>query len=100
MGVEKRGHPRYRLTREVRARELSLLGSPKIRTGWLRGRIQNISRGGLCLLTHQGMKVSRLCLCEIRFPKIPVSIPTLLQVRWTQKSAKGASYRAGLQFLL
>ncbi len=99
-GQEKRGHPRYPLTGEVRGRELSRLGAPKARKRLIRGPIQNISSGGLCLLTDQVIKVSSLIRCELLFSQIPAPIPTLLQVRWAQKARKGTGCTAGLQFLL
>jgi hypothetical protein len=47
--------------------------------------------------------MARSCLvrCEIGVPELPVSIPTLMQVRWTRKqSLQADTYLTGLQFLL
>ena len=99
-GRERRHHPRSMLTCDLRGRELSPLVFPKARKRVIQGRIQNISGGGLSLLTNRLMTVSNLLQCEIIFPKTPAAIPTLTQVRWIQKNAKGFRYRVGLQFLL
>ena len=97
---ERRDSPRYLQSCELRGKRVSLLGSPIENRGEFRGRIQNISRGGFCLLTDQLMVVSCLIRCEVFFPEIPIAIPTLMQVRWTQKNSKQHRYLIGLQFLL
>ena len=97
---ERRRHPRYPLAGELRARELPLLGSPKGHKGVIRGRVQNVSSGGFCVLTDHAMKVSDLVRCEVRLFKFPVQIPVVLQVRWIHKSSDGERYKVGLQFFL
>ena len=96
----KRRHPRYGLTSKVRGREITLLGTSQRSKAVVRGQIQNISAGGLCLETAQRIRVSSLVRCEIPLPRIPVAIPTLMQVRWAHRNATGHTYRVGLQFLL
>ena len=97
---ERRHDARYPLTLELRAAELSHLGVPKKRKGAIRGRIEDISSGGLCLLTDRLIKVSSLVRAETLFSDIPVGIPTLLRVQWTQKNARKQRYRIGLRFLI
>ena len=97
-GRERRRHPRYRVSGELRARELPLLGSPKGHKGVIRGRVQNISTGGFCVLTDQAMKVSNLVRCEVRLLKIPVAIPVVLQVRWIHRNSEEYAYKVGMQF--
>jgi hypothetical protein len=47
------------------------------------------------------MAQSCLVRCEIAVSEIPVSIPTLMQVRWTRKqSLQADTYVTGLQFVL
>ncbi len=99
-GRERRHHPRHGLSANLRGRQLAPLGSPKARKSVIQGRIENTGATGLCLLTNDAMKVSYLLQCEIIFPKTPAAIPTLTQVRWIQKNAKGFRYRVALQFLL
>jgi PilZ domain len=63
--------------------------------------VQNVSKGGLCLVSPQPMARSCLVRCEISVSEIPVSIPTLMQVRWTRKKGRQSdTYFIGLQFLL
>jgi len=66
----------------------------------IQGRIQNVSQGGLCVLSTQPLAVSTFVVCEIAMPDIPVSIPALMQVRWTVKRGKEAyHYIHGLRFV-
>jgi hypothetical protein len=65
------------------------------------GRVQNVSKGGICLLSHQPIPHSALLRCEVVVAEVPVGIPTLMQVRWTRKqNLQTESYLSGLQFLL
>ncbi len=66
----------------------------------IRGQIENIGRGGIGVLTERVIPISSLVRCEIDLSRIHVAIPTLMQVRWTKKSASGGRHRIGLQFLL
>jgi PilZ domain len=64
------------------------------------GRIQNVSQGGLCFLSTQPLAVSAFVVCAIAMADIPVSIPALMQVRWTVKRGKEAHhYIHGLRFV-
>ena len=100
MGNEKRHHPRYPIRGKVRGQVFSPLEAPGARTDAIRGRIQNMSAGGLCLLTDRLIEVSDPVRSELLFPQIQVPVPTLLQVRWTHKTPHGQNYLAGLQFLI
>ncbi len=55
--------------------------------------MENTSAGRLCLSNNKALKVSYLIQCEIRIAETPAAIPTLAQVRWIQKNAKGFRYR-------
>jgi hypothetical protein len=96
---DHRQYPRYPELVTVRARELQplksgiSLGKPVV------GRVQNVSQGGLCLMSRQPLVRSSVIRCDIGVSEIPVGIPTLMQVRWTQK-LQSDSYVTGLQFLL
>lgn len=64
------------------------------------GRIQNMSKGGICFLSQQPISKTSLLLCEIGVGDVPVAIPSLLQVRWTRKqNLEAESYLSGLKFL-
>jgi len=97
--LERRQFTRYPHMLDVNARELTRLPDPGPgRT--VRGRIQNLSRGGLCILSEEPIATASLVLCEIVLPEMPVSIPALLNVRWSEKREIARdSYLCGLQFV-
>jgi hypothetical protein len=64
------------------------------------GRIENISQGGVAVVSSVSMPISSLVRCEIRGPDVGIAIPTLLQVRWSRKRASGTEYEVGLRFVL
>ena len=99
---EKRHHRRHlvRLPYRVTATQLSPLGLAGETKRPLRGRIQDISAGGLSVQTSQSVKTPQFVRCEIALSDVPVAIPTLMRVRWYQKDPAGVRHRAGLQFLL
>ena len=67
----------------------------------IRGRIENISQGGICLLSSQRIPASSLVRCEIEVSMTRAAIPTLMHVRWAERtSAARGRYKMGLQFLL
>jgi c-di-GMP-binding flagellar brake protein YcgR len=65
----------------------------------IEGTIHDIGDGGLSILIPQAVPVSDPVRCEIRLPDLPVSIPTLAQVRWVEAQSIGST-RVGLQFLI
>jgi hypothetical protein len=98
---DRRQYPRFPQLLELQAREVQPLGSEVEREKSVVGRVQNVSKGGLCLVSPRPMARSCLVRCEIRVSEIPVSIPTLMQVRWTRRKSRQAdTYLIGLQFLL
>lgn len=64
------------------------------------GRIQNLSEGGVCLMSSQPLPVSTFVCCEIAVPDMPVSIPALMQVRWSAKRGKDGHHMNGLRFIV
>ena len=65
------------------------------------GRIHNLSNGGVCILSSSALPVATFVRCDFPVPDAPVSIPTLMQVRWTAKSGhKSPNYISGLQFVV
>jgi hypothetical protein len=98
---DRRQHPRFPQLLELQAREVQTVGSRSEIEKAVIGRVQNVSRGGICLVSPQPMAQSCLVRCEIGVSEIPVSIPTLMQVRWTRKqSLQADTYVTGLQFVL
>jgi len=97
---ERRQHHRYSVKAELTVRILSSLFSSVVDEQPLEGTLHDISDGGLSILIPQAVPVSNPIRCEIRLPDLPVSIPTLAQVRWVENSPSSAGTRIGLQFLL
>jgi hypothetical protein len=84
---------------ELRASKLVPLGHPNSESdSAIRGRIQNISRGGICIVSKHMIMEPALIRCEIAVSGTGAAIPTLMQVRWTERSTDG--YKIGLQFVL
>lgn len=64
------------------------------------GRIQNVSEGGICLMTSTPLPVASFICCRIAMFEVPSAIPTLLQVRWTANSGgKNPRYLSGFRFV-
>ena len=96
---ERRHQQRFPSSIEVRAKELTSLGLPRGEPGAvIRGRVQNISGGGVCLLSKRSITEPSLVRCEIAVSGAGAMIPTLMHVRWTQRLTNG--YKIGLQFVL
>jgi len=97
---DRRQHTRFPHVLEVQARTL-----PPVQAGYpaskeVPGRIQNVSEGGVCIVSALPLPVATFVCCEIAMPDVPVSTPTLMQVRWTAKQGnKAAHYVNGLRFV-
>jgi hypothetical protein len=83
---EARQHPRYAVHCKASAQELSDIGTPS-EEDEIQGEVHNISRGGFCITLKRACRVSSVLKCDISFPGVPVSIPTLAQVRWSHKGS-------------
>jgi c-di-GMP-binding flagellar brake protein YcgR len=101
-GSEKRQYRRFEVDAEISIGAFPELNSAQGAEQALQARILDISEGGLCLLTKIPLKVSSPVRCNIplSFTEVPISVPSLLQVRWTYKGPESHEYRSGLQFLL
>jgi hypothetical protein len=101
---EKRRDPRVPVAWELRGKSLRPLdpaSRAELKAGVdLRGRIADISAGGLCLLTDDDADGTGPVRCEIVVPELGVGIPTLVQVRWTHRDTVNRTNRVGLQFLV
>ena len=66
------------------------------------GRVQNISEGGISLLSELALEPSSFVRCNILTPDVPVAIPTLMQIRWSvvrRDGGKEQTHLIGLQFV-
>jgi hypothetical protein len=98
---ERRQHERFPQVIAVHARSLlsgQMAGAlPKE----FDGRIHNLSNGGVCILSSCPLQAAMFVCCNFPVFDAPVSIPTLMQVRWTAKRGhKSPSYISGLQFVV
>jgi len=97
---DRRQYPRFPQLLELQAREMQSFGSGLNTGKAVVGRVQNVSRGGVCLITPQSMERFCLVRCEIGVSEIPASIPTLMRVCWTRRqNLQVETYVTGLQFL-
>ena len=65
----------------------------------MRRLIQNLSRGGLCLLSESPLQKSSVLRCEIIPDSLPLGIPTIMEVRWMAFDPASPGTRVGLRFL-
>ena len=98
---EHRDHPRFLCDLELRGNKLAAVGvlQENGRTP-IRGRIENISEGGLCVLSKRAIPVAAVVRCEIGVSGTKATIPTLTRVRWTHKIPENGGYKIGLEVLL
>jgi PilZ domain len=97
---DRRRHPRFPQVLDIKAQDVLPLKAKEDHRAPVLGRVQNMSKGGICFLSQQPISKSSLLLCEIGVGDFPVAIPSLLQVRWTRKQNLDAeSYLSGLKFL-
>src|SRR6266853_1492973 len=98
--MEQRKEPRYSLTCEVEAIP-SVSGDARKISRAVQGRVINISAGGAYLLSERPLERLSVLTCRFHFPGVPVSVPILVQVRWTELLDPGnGAFRVGLKFLL
>lgn len=84
----------------MRARSMPPVQATHAAPKEIKGRLQNLSQGGICVMSSQPFPVSNFVFCEIALPDIPVSIPALMQVRWNSKHGRDANhYISGLRFI-
>jgi hypothetical protein len=97
---DRRTHPRFPQILEIQAHEVLPLKSDEKAKPPVLGRVQNMSKGGVCFLSQHPVTNASLLRCEIGMSDAPLSVPTLALVRWTKKqNLESNSYLSGLQFL-
>jgi hypothetical protein len=100
-GQERRHHERFPQLLEVHARSLLSAQTKGAVPKEIDGRIHNLSNGGVCILSSSPLQADTFVCCDVPVPDLPVSIPTLMQVRWTVKRGqKPPTYVSGLQFVV
>lgn len=98
---ERRQHERFPQVLDVYARCLlsgMATGEPQKE---FHGRIQNLSNGGACILSSCALQPAAFVCCNFQVCDTPVSVPALMQVRWTVKRGqKSPNYISGFQFVV
>jgi len=98
---DRRRFKRFPQSVEVILRPLPQLGHSETKAKPIPGRLQNMSQGGICLLTSRAIKKSAVVRCEIALNDAPIKLPTLMHVCWTKKQVlQEESYLSGLEFLI
>lgn len=99
-GRERRSERRYAVDWKLKGKGISFLGFPQGHGEVVRGRVQNITRHGVCLLTDRPIEKSSVLQCDIFPSGLHTGIPTVMEVRWMQPDSDGAGMRVGLRFLI
>ena len=60
---------------------------------------RNASASGMCLSTETPLAYASVVRCDVSVVHIPVSVPTMAQVRWVKRCNSG-EYRSGVAYIL
>jgi len=99
-GQPKRLYARFPFATELQASRLSPADKPRPSAKLLHAKTENISSGGLCIRTNRPLGSTGLVRCELRLPGVPVRVPLLAKVCWSEKRSGTNQYRIGLQFVV
>ncbi len=99
---ERRQHERFPQVFDVHTRCLLSVQSKSEPPQEFDGRIQNLSNGGACILSSIPLEPEAFVCCSLPVVDDQVSVPLLMQVRWTVKRGgrKAPNYLSGFQFVL
>ncbi len=98
---ERRQHERFPQVFNIHARCLSSGVTTSDAPKEFDGRIQNLSNGGACILSECPLQPGVFACCTFPVCDAPVSVPALMQVRWTVKRGqKSPIYLSGFQFIV
>ena len=88
---KERVHPRYSTSGRFRGSQLPLHPSNR-KSQAFEGRVKDISDGGFCVIATRAAQRSALLQGRLLFPRMPMQIPTLVQVRWIEHSPSNRHY--------
>jgi hypothetical protein len=97
---EKRKARRFDWAGDIRLGVVPSVDLPEQRQLALRSIAENISEGGVGLISDWLPPPDAVLRCEFPIVDSPVFIATLLKLRWSQKMEGKRQYKLGLQFLL
>jgi hypothetical protein len=66
----------------------------------MRGTTKNIGEGGMAGAISSILHPGAVLYCRIHIPGTQISVPTLVQVRWSSSVRNEDGYAVGLKFLL
>jgi len=69
-------------------------------TTLLEGQIQNVSEGGLCMVTEKALSHTQLVEIGLPLPVPQLATRTIVEVCWVRRESGQDSYTTGLRFLL
>jgi hypothetical protein len=98
--LERRRGQRSAFSTEFKGTQHSPAGVTDTSSEMFQGWIQNFSKGGLGLIANRKLNRFDVIRGEVMLPDIAMAVPTLVQVRWVKRAAKGSQYHVGLQFLI
>jgi hypothetical protein len=98
--VERRDSPRFPWVVEIRGSNPAPLQAAEQDPILLQGVTENIGNGGVELRSDRPLSSNAVLRCEFAVSGNPVSIPTLMQVRWSDRAEGKGHYKLGLQFLI
>ncbi len=81
----KRIHVRYPLSQRVTFELSAPLTLQKPRQQEAEGNTQNVSEGGLCLITERPLEESQIIKIKLPIPNVVATISTLAEVRWVKR---------------
>jgi hypothetical protein len=97
---ERRRTPRFPWVVEIKGSVLSVDEISKDSPESLKGVTKDIGAGGVAILTDQALPANAVLRCEFAVSGSPVVIPTLMQVRWSERVEGERRCKLGLRFLL
>jgi len=95
---DRRREQRFRFSLSVLVQGLSPAEKTPLAAPAAKGVIHDLSNSGMGVSTDTPLTYSAVVRCDIAVRDLPISIPTMAQVRWV-KRAHG-EYRSGLAYIL
>jgi c-di-GMP-binding flagellar brake protein YcgR len=86
----------HHVTYEVSIDQISLNQYPTPREG----QIQNVSQGGICMVTDGALKHTQVVEVVLPLAVEQVTTRTIVEVCWVRRELDEGNYTAGLRFLL
>lgn len=97
MKMKKRNYPRKNVIMSV-AYEMGQIGINK-RCKSFNGDIENISTGGVCIITNNAFDPGRVAMLNLKVEDTDIRLPAFAEVKWTKPVGYKGKYRIGFQFL-